>query len=551
MTQQTIDKKITDLQLPALNEFANKAVNLGAELYAFDNNAETFMLMTSDDANPKTQQAAEFAKSILSEYNASLKNDENNTHESDSLISDNRWLGTAIPAAKSASTTDESIDKDQPLAVVVLHITDLTADKNSHATEFFSEFLRTYKNTLEANRKNQLQIELITNELSQTYEELVLLYKMSTNMLVTETNATYLQMACDKLTELVSVEGIAIFVKKEFEGHRQLMLTAGSGMVTTDPAMIDMLEDRVFNEMSTGKDVLLDSQVDSPFKYSWPENVNNVLAVPLQRDEKIFGIMLATNRLEKPDFDSIDAKLFISVANQCAVFIENERLFGDLKELFVGSLKALTNSIDAKDQYTRGHSERVAFISRWIAERYAQQHQLSQDQIHCIYLAGLLHDIGKIGINELVLQKKGGLSDKEHAQIKAHPRIGASILSDIKQMKNVVPAVLYHHEKVDGSGYPDGLKGDQIPLTAKIISIADSFDAMTSKRIYRDAMSIKRALNEIKKGLGTQFDHKVGTVFIESDIQKLWSIIHDGFIERWDYSNFSEYGTTAVGTLIK
>jgi len=265
----------------------------------------------------------------------------------------------------------------------------------------------------------------------------------------------------------------------------------------------------------------------------------------------MIGILVATNVVGKPDFDSVDVKLFNCVANQCAVFIENGRLFGDLKELFIGSLKALTNSIDAKDRYTRGHSERVAFISRWIAERLAEVRPVSEDQIHRIYLAGLLHDIGKIGVGEAVLCKKGALTEDERNRIKAHPRIGASILSDIKQMKDIVPGVLYHHERVDGKGYPEGLKGDQIPLISKIIGLADAFDAMTSRRVYRDAMSIRRALAEIEKGLGTQFDEEVGRVFLASDVQKLWDIIQDGFIESWDYSNFGEYGAVAVGTLIR
>ena len=180
--------------------------------------------------------------------------------------------------------------------------------------------------------------------------------------------------------------------------------------------------------------------MDGPFKYEWPDRINNILAVPLNGADSMIGLMVATNILDKPDFDSTDVKLFNTVAHQCAVFMENGRLFGDLKELFVGALKALTNSIDAKDQYTRGHSERVAFISRWIAERLSETIPLDEEQIHRIYLAGLLHDVGKIGVNEAVLRKKGKLTDEELARIKAHPQIGASILSEIKQMAKSCPA---------------------------------------------------------------------------------------------------------------
>jgi HD-GYP domain-containing protein (c-di-GMP phosphodiesterase class II) len=267
----------------------------------------------------------------------------------------------------------------------------------------------------------------------------------------------------------------------------------------------------------------------------------------------MIGLMVAVNRIDKQDFDSTDAKLFNSVANGCAVFVENGRLFTDLKELLIGSLKALTSSIDAKDQYTRGHSERVAFISRWIAERLSEQEPLQQEQIHRIYLAGLLHDIGKMGIDEAILRKEGKLTEQEINHIRAHPSIGANILSEIKQMRDIVPGVLCHHERMDGKGYPNGLKAEQIPLIGKIIGLADGFDAMTSKRVYRDALTVEQALEEIRKGLGTQFDEKIATLFLNSNVYELWDAIQDGsdFIGAGGKSSFSEYGAVAVGTLIR
>jgi len=239
------------------------------------------------------------------------------------------------------------------------------------------------------------------------------------------------------------------------------------------------------------------------------------------------------------------------VASGCAVFIENGRLFKDLKELFIGSLKALTSSIDAKDQYTRGHSERVAFISRWIAERIDDQGPLKEDQIHKIYLAGLLHDIGKMGVDEVVLRKKGKLTEQELNHIRMHPSIGAGILGEIKQMRDIVPGVLYHHERIDGKGYPSGLVGKQIPLVGKIVGLADSFDAMISKRTYRRAMTVEEALAEIEKGLGTQFDEEVGRVFIDSDVHQLWDIMQHGFTEIYGNRDSVEYGTVAVGSIIR
>jgi HD-GYP domain-containing protein (c-di-GMP phosphodiesterase class II) len=374
-------------------------------------------------------------------------------------------------------------------------------------------------------------------------------------------------MACDCLADIVNVEGIAILLEKTVDGKRQLVLTAGLGLIDMDEHTTSVLYDRLAREISDGKEAILDSDIDSPFKYDWPASIKNIIAVPLfgkgrasppfsekmQDGTHIAGLMVAINRIDKPDFDSTDAKLFNSVASGCAVFVENGRLFKDLKELFIGSLKALTSSIDAKDQYTRGHSERVALLSRWIADKLAEKEPVSEELIHKIYLAGLLHDIGKMGISESVLRKKDKLTEEEFSQIRAHPAVGAGILSGIKQMKDIVPGILCHHERVDGKGYPAGLTGEQIPLIGKIIGLADSFDAMTSKRTYRDAMSLQQAMAEIQKGLGTQFDEKTGKVFLESDVYQLWELIQDGISEIYGTADLSlaEYGSVAVETLIR
>jgi HD-GYP domain-containing protein (c-di-GMP phosphodiesterase class II) len=437
-------------------------------------------------------------------------------------------------------------------------------------SSLLNEMLGLFAERFQGEAGAEEQIEMVGTELAKVYEELVLLHRLSTNMRLTESDANFLQMACDSLTNVVTVEGIAILLEKTIDDEKQFVVAAGSGLIDMDNRMASVLYNLLAEEINSGKEALLDSEVDSPFKYHWPENIRNIIAVPLcgkdnveshnnaapglQSDTHIIGLMVAINRIDKQDFDSTDVKLFNSVANGCAVFIENGRLFSDIKTLFIGSLKALTRSIDAKDRYTHGHSERVAFISRWIAERLAEKEPLEQEQIHRIYLAGLLHDIGKIGIDEAVLRKKGKLTEQEFECIKKHPLIGAGILREIKQMHDIVPGVLCHHERIDGNGYPGGLTGEQIPLIGKIVGLADGFDAMTSKRTYRNARTVEQALAEIKKGLGTQFDEKVGEVFLNSDIYQLWDIIirnGSDFIGIYDSMNFSEYGAAALETLIR
>jgi len=409
------------------------------------------------------------------------------------------------------------------------------------------------------------QIEMVSNELAQTYEELVLLHKLSANMRITKPDSDFLQMACDSLAGIVNVEGIAILLEKIVDNEKRLVLTAGLGLIDVNEQAVGILKSRLAEEIDNGQEALLDSEVDSPFKYDWPENIKNIIAVPLwgrgntgpdfesqgQNGNSIIGLMVAVNRIDKPDFDSKDAKLFNSVANGCATFVDNGKLFKDLEELFIGSLRALTSSIDAKDQYTRGHSERVAFISRWVAERISPDKPLKREQIHKVYLAGLLHDIGKTGIDESVLCKKGKLTEPELNHMRKHPSIGAGILGEIKQMRDIVPGVLYHHERIDGKGYPYGLTGEQIPLVGKIVGLADSFDAMTSKRTYRRAMTLEEARVEIEEKLGTQFDEQIGRVFLNSDINQLWDIMQDRFTEIYKWGHSSEYGTAVVGALIR
>ncbi len=174
----------------------------------------------------------------------------------------------------------------------------------------------------------------------------------------------------------------------------------------------------------------------------------------------------------------------------------------ELEELLMGLLHALTAALDAKDPYGRGHSYRVAMVSKRLAERCG----LDDAKARELYLAGLLHDVGKIGVPERVLQKEGRLSDEEYGVIKRHPAIGATIFGGVKQMERVTTGIVAHHERPDGKGYPDGLKGDEIPIEGLIVGLADGFDAMTSDRTYRKALPLPQVVAEIRAHAGTQFD---------------------------------------------
>jgi len=182
-----------------------------------------------------------------------------------------------------------------------------------------------------------------------------------------------------------------------------------------------------------------------------------------------------------------------------------------LESLSLHVVETLADAIDAKDNYTNGHSRRVAVYSREIAKR----HGFTPERQEEIYMIGLLHDVGKIGVPDAVINKPGKLTDEEFAKIKNHPAMGAKILSNITEMPNLINGARWHHERYDGKGYPDGLKGEDIPLEARIIAVADAYDAMTSNRSYRLMRSQDFVRDEIEKGSGFQFDPVFAGIMLE------------------------------------
>jgi putative nucleotidyltransferase with HDIG domain len=184
-----------------------------------------------------------------------------------------------------------------------------------------------------------------------------------------------------------------------------------------------------------------------------------------------------------------------------------------------GVIRALTAAIDAKDQYTCGHSDRVARI----AVRLAEELRCDEATLNTIYLSGLLHDIGKIGVSDSVLRKPGGLTADEYEHIKRHTEIGHKILRDLKQLDDVLPVILHHHESWDGAGYPARLREEEIPLAARIVAVADSFDAMGSHRPYRAGMPDQRIDAIFREGAGRQWDSRVVEAFfrVRDDVRRI------------------------------
>ena len=223
-------------------------------------------------------------------------------------------------------------------------------------------------------------------------------------------------------------------------------------------------------------------------------------------------VTIALRESIRPLFDRDDCLAAETVLVHGGHILRNILVLQHLKCVSLETVGALANAIEARDQYTGGHSERVG----WLAAMTGRALQLSPEELQLLEWSGLLHDVGKIGIPEHILNKPGALTDDEFEHIKRHPRLGYDVLRPLSSLRPVLEAVLYHHENWDGSGYPDGLKGEQIPILARILHVVDIFDALTSTRSYRQRLSIDLAIRMLIDGAGKETDPVVTAAFVEA-----------------------------------
>jgi HD-GYP domain-containing protein (c-di-GMP phosphodiesterase class II) len=362
------------------------------------------------------------------------------------------------------------------------------------------------------------EIDSISAELSGSYEELTLIYQLTASMHINRSPADFFRQACLEYNDFTGVRstGVALTV-----GALPGAAPAMFGPMSLPPAdlhhMGDLLVDAFRYDQSP---IIINELSASPtFAFLGP-HARQLLAVPLFRPQKHLGALFALDKIAN-DFDSHDVKLLISIANASAIYLENSILYEDVRGLVMGLLHSLTSAVDAKDPYTCGHSRRVALLSR----RIAREAGLDDAACERIYIGALLHDVGKIGVPEHVLCKPGKLTSEEFDLIRRHPAIGARILKDVKQIRDIIPGVLHHHERYGGGGYPAGLAGENIPLIGRIICLADCLDAMTSTRTYREAMPLETALAEIRRGRGTQFDPALADALLRIGDGRLRSLL--------------------------
>lgn len=362
---------------------------------------------------------------------------------------------------------------------------------------------------LHASQRHAGDIENFTGQLAHAYDTIDLLYTLGRSMGHPNTPREFLGSLCARTRSVMNFSWVAAC----FEGSGDIPLglrnvTAVDGDVSTD--LSSCRTSLLGFAKGAGEAVTIHDRV-----IGLGATPGQVISQPLMLRGRVVGVLAAGGKTgPDPMVSSYDTQLFEACGGFLATFLENVALYDDQKQLFMGTLQALTGAIDAKDRYTCGHSERVSIVSWQLAEAAG----MSAEDAERVRIAGLVHDVGKIGVPDAVLTKPGRLTDEEFGAIKLHPEIGHRILLPVLQLKDVLPGVMHHHERYDGRGYPHGLSGENIPLMARIIAVADTFDAMSSDRSYRKKLTRDHVLGEIARCGGSQLDPRLAMLMVRLDL---------------------------------
>ena len=352
-------------------------------------------------------------------------------------------------------------------------------------------------------------IDDLANRLSESYETLDVLYSLGRAMREIEHPNRFIEHVCERLRETLGFGFVAVHVDDD-----DRILEKRTTWLGSPDAGPDSYEQR---------DRLLEAiNANAPLK-EWKDSFGTVIR-PLPIEYGTNALIVAGNKIaDGGHISSYDTKLIDASSSITATFLYNARLYDQQRQLFLGVIESLSAAVDAKDTYTQGHSLRVAYIAETIALNLG----MSPEEAKRVHIAGVLHDVGKIGVPEAVLQKTGRLTEEEFDEIKKHPEIGYHILEDLTGLEDILPGVLHHHERIDGTGYPHRLAGDDIPFIARILACADTFDAMSSTRSYRAAMPRERVMSEISRCTGTQLDEAVVEAFMKINLAEYDRMVTD------------------------
>ncbi len=352
----------------------------------------------------------------------------------------------------------------------------------------------------------------LAGTISNTYEEISLLYRLTQNLKLSADETQLGNLALEWLSEVVPAKGLALWLERHIVEDTDGLAGPSTELLAFGELPLSEEEFQALVEFAgddaQDKPLIVNRRLAGQRLPQFPV-VRELILTPLTEGERSFGWLAAFNHADDGEFGSEHGNLLSSVSAILGIHSCNIELYREQAELFAAVVRALTSAIDAKDRYTCGHSDRVARI----AVRLGQELGHDADTLKTIYLGGLLHDVGKIGISDAVLGKPGRLTAEEYDHIKTHVEIGFNILKDLRQLDMVLPIVRHHHESWDGSGYPHGLTEMNIPELARLLAVADAYDAMASDRPYRAGMPDEKLDEILRAGAGTQWDPQVVAAF--------------------------------------
>lgn len=362
-------------------------------------------------------------------------------------------------------------------------------------------------------QQRELEFEQLSDQLEQMYEEISLMHALTRNLQISRGPAELAELCLLRMHDLIRATGNVIWIAEK-SGTRHFLVR---GELPFDELGMARLV-ASFDGHDWSTPLVRNNVAGTALANDFPK-LRNLILVPVAEGQRRFGWIVCSNHVAGKEFGTIEASLIRSIAAILGTHLRNIELYQEHEELLLSFVRSLVSTIDAKDPYTRGHSERVAIFAR----RLGEECELSNEEIQDLYLSGLLHDIGKIGVDDGILRKTGKLTEEELEAIRQHPMIGYSILSGLKNLQPILPGVRNHHESYDGAGYPDGLAGESIPLMARILAVADSYDAMKSDRPYRSGMSREKIEAIFRQGAARQWDARVIDAYFRAadDIARL------------------------------
>jgi len=319
-------------------------------------------------------------------------------------------------------------------------------------------------------------------------------------------------------------DGIALFLE---EKSSLLPKVTRGGLLRTNPRLnswVKRLGERIFRQqlpeliMCKGEGIACSNSEGPP-----PEPlVSSVIVAPIAIRRKSVGSVVLLRGNDKPAYTREQLQLLYVFAVHTASAFENARLYAQMRDMNLEVIRSFAQAVEAKDVYTRGHSERVALYATHLGGRLG----LSQEDMNRLYAAGILHDIGKIGIPESILNKPAKLTNEEFAVMQRHPELGRAILNQTTAFGDILPIIYHHHEHVDGTGYPMGLRGEEIPFLARMLSVVDAFEAMTSDRAYRKALLVEAVREILASGAGRQWQEDLVVLWLEEIDKPEFASLH-------------------------